>query len=68
MKLYYGNGKCSIEGGVENMGLIITYSGAVQIDDLTPDGYAIDAGGNKIVIFFYMPINVVLVYLIILVR
>ena len=52
MKLYYGNGKCSIEGGVENMAIILTYKGAVEIDDLTPEGYIISATDSKITIFF----------------
>ena len=53
MKLYYGNGKCSIEGFTERIAIIISYSGAIEIDDLTPDGYAIAAGSNKISIFPY---------------
>ena len=52
-KLYYGNGTCTIEEG-EIIVLIIVYSGAIEIDDKTPDGFAINANDNKIMIF---PIN-----------
>lgn len=51
--LYYGNGKCSIEGDTEDMAMIITYNGAIEINDLTPNGYAITTRNNKIAIFPY---------------
>ena len=60
MKLYYGNGNCTIEDGAENIGIVITYKGAIEINDLTPDGYAIAAGNNKIIIFFYKETGIVL--------
>ena len=60
MILYYGNGICSVEGGVEDMAIMITYNGAIEINDLTPNGYAITAKNNKIVIFPYQGVTLAL--------
>ena len=49
-KLYYGNGKCSIEGSGVKF-ILIRYRGAILIDDKTPDGFAITAQKNGIIIF-----------------
>ena len=60
MKIYYGNGNCSIEGATEGMFMIMTYNGAIEITDLTPDGYAITTRSNKIAIFPYQGATLVL--------
>jgi len=49
MKLYYGGGNCSID--TEVRGLEIRYRGAIEIEDLTPDGIYIMAKQNGIMIF-----------------
>ena len=48
-KIYYSDGKCSIEaqGAV---GIEIQYKGAIEINDKTPEGYEIFANNNKIII------------------
>ena len=53
-KLYYGNGKCSIEGSGITL-VIIKYKGAVLIDDKTSNSHAITAHGNGITIFPIKP-------------
>ena len=60
IKLYYGNGECTIENGIDSMSIMITYSGAIEIDDLTPDGYAITAKNDKIIIFPYQGTQLIL--------
>ena len=53
-KLYYGNGKCDIEGtGIRH--IIIRYRGAILIDDKTTDKFAITAQSNGITIFPIKP-------------
>ena len=47
-KLYYGHGECTIEGNA--FLVIIKYSGAVEIRDITPKDYYISATNNKIII------------------
>ena len=53
-KLYYGNGKCSIEGSGITL-VRIRYRGAILIDDKTSNGHAITAHGNGITIFPIKP-------------
>ena len=53
-KLYYGNGKCSIEGSGITL-VIIRYKGAILIDDKTSNSHAITAHGNGITIFPIKP-------------
>ncbi|QDP64298.1 MAG: hypothetical protein Unbinned4139contig1000_11 [Prokaryotic dsDNA virus sp.] len=48
--LYYGNGKCSIEGE-DIMGVQIKYRGAITIDDKTSPQFAISEKKNNILIF-----------------
>ena len=48
-KLYYGDGKCSIEGTVR--GVHIKYKGAIEIDDKTSDSFVIVHQNNGIMIF-----------------
>ena len=48
-KLYYGNGKCTVEGNVR--GVHIKYRGAIEIDDKTSDSFAIVQQNNGIIIF-----------------
>ena len=49
-KLYYGGGKCSIEGN-EIRGVEIRYTGAIEIEDKTDNNFAIAQKGNGIMIF-----------------
>ena len=48
-KLYYGDGKCSIEGSGVRF-VMIRYRGAILIDDKTSEGFIIVARKNNIVI------------------
>ena len=48
-KLYYGNGKCTIEGNA--YGVEINYKGAIEIDDKTSEGFAIVANSQRIIVF-----------------
>tara|TARA_Y100000310_G_C20641444_1_gene794156 strand:- start:1189 stop:1851 length:663 start_codon:yes stop_codon:yes gene_type:complete len=48
-KLYYGNGTCTIEGNAR--GVEISYRGNIEIEDKTPDGFAINANNQRILIF-----------------
>ena len=48
-KLFYGNGNCSIESNNIQM-IRIVYTGAIEIDDKTPDSYFINANSKYIVI------------------
>ena len=50
MKLYYGNGNCTIEGS-EIRGVQIKYRGAIEIEDKTSDSFAIAHQDNGIMIF-----------------
>ena len=50
MKLYYGNGNCTIEGS-DIRGVQIRYRGAIGIDDKTSDSFAIAHQNNGIMIF-----------------
>ena len=50
MKLYYGNGNCTIEGS-EIRGVQIKYRGAIEIEDKTSDSFAIAQKNNNIIIF-----------------
>ena len=50
MKLYYGNGSCTIEGS-NARGVEIRYRGAITITDKTSDSFAITHQGNGILIF-----------------
>ena len=49
-KLYYGNGKCTIEGS-DIRGVEIRYRGNIEITDKTSDNYNIIANDKKILIF-----------------
>ena len=50
MKLYYGNGSCTIEGsGIR--GVEIRYRGAIEIEDKTSDSFVITHQNNGIIIF-----------------
>jgi len=49
MKLYYGNGNCTIEGSAR--GVEIRYRGAIEIEDKTSDSFAIVQQNNGIIIF-----------------
>ena len=49
MKLYYGNGSCTIEGSAR--GVSIRYRGAIEIEDKTSNSFAITHQGNGIMIF-----------------
>ena len=49
MKLYYGNGSCTIEGSAR--GVEIRYRGAIEIEDKTSDSFVIAHQNNGIVIF-----------------
>ena len=49
MKLYYGNGSCTIEGSAR--GVEIRYRGAIEIEDKTSDSFAITHQNNGILIF-----------------
>ena len=51
MKLYYGNGNCTIEEGSNARGVEIRYSGAIEIEDKTSDSFAIAQQKNGILIF-----------------
>ena len=51
MIIYYGLGNVTMEGGTNIRGISIKYRGAIEIDDKTPDGYAIGHQNNKIMIF-----------------
>jgi len=48
-KLYYGDGKCTIEGNVR--GVHIKYRGAIKISDRTSDSFVIVQQNNGIMIF-----------------
>ena len=50
MKLYYGNGNCTIEGS-DVRGVEIRYRGAIEIEDKTSDSFAIAHQNNGIMIF-----------------
>jgi len=50
MKLYYGNGSCTIEGS-DIRGVEIRYRGAITITDKTSDSFAITHQNNGILIF-----------------
>ena len=50
MKLFYGNGNCTIEGSNARM-VIIRYRGAIEIDDKTSPSFAITAHKNSIMVF-----------------
>ena len=49
MKLYYGNGSCTIEGSAR--GVEIRYRGAIEIEDKTSDSFIIAQQKNGIMIF-----------------
>ena len=49
MKLYYGNGSCTIEGSAR--GVSIRYRGAIEIEDKTSDSFVIAQQNNGIMIF-----------------
>ena len=49
-KLYYGGGKCSIEGN-DIRGIEIRYTGAIEIEDKTDSNFALIAKNNGIIIF-----------------
>tara|TARA_Y100000034_G_C6867489_1_gene395541 strand:+ start:224 stop:865 length:642 start_codon:yes stop_codon:yes gene_type:complete len=49
-KLYYGNGKCTIEGS-SCVGVEIRYRGAIEIEDNTSNSFAIAHQKNGIMIF-----------------
>jgi len=49
MKLYYGNGNCTIEGSAR--GVEIRYRGAIEIEDKTSDSFVIAHQNNGIIIF-----------------
>jgi len=48
-KLYYGDGKCTIEGNAR--GVHIKYKGAIEINDRTSDSFVIVQQNNGIMIF-----------------
>lgn len=50
MKLYYGNGSCTIEGS-DIRGVEIRYRGAIEIEDKTSDSFVIAHQNNGILIF-----------------
>ena len=50
MKLYYGNGSCTIEGS-DIRGVEIRYRGAIEIEDKTSDSFVITHQNNGIIIF-----------------
>ena len=50
MKLYYGNGNCTIEGS-NARGVEIRYRGAIEIEDKTSDSFVIAHQNNGIIIF-----------------
>ena len=50
MKLYYGNGSCTIEGSTA-MGVEIRYIGAIEIEDKTSDSFVVAHQNNKILVF-----------------
>ena len=49
MKLYYGNGSCTIEGSAR--GVEIRYRGAIEIEDKTSDSFVIAHQNNGIMVF-----------------
>ena len=49
MKLYYGNGSCTIEGSAR--GVEIRYRGTIEIKDKTSDSFVIIHKNNGIIIF-----------------
>ena len=49
MKLYYGNGSCTVEGSAR--GVEIRYRGAIEIEDKTSDSFIIAQQNNGIMIF-----------------
>tara|TARA_Y100000310_G_C20647526_1_gene797472 strand:+ start:919 stop:1560 length:642 start_codon:yes stop_codon:yes gene_type:complete len=50
-KLYYGNGKCTIEDSPSVVGVEIRYRGAIEIEDNTSNSFAITQQKNGIMIF-----------------
>jgi len=50
MKLYYGNGNCTIEGS-DIRGVEIRYRGAIEITDKTSDSFVVAHQNNGIMIF-----------------
>ena len=56
--LYYGNGSCSID--TDATVILITYRGAVEIQDKTPDSFAITAKDDKILIFKHTYVQIVM--------
>jgi len=50
MKLYYGNGSCTIEGS-NARGVEIRYRGAIVIEDKTSDSFVIAHQNNGILVF-----------------
>ena len=50
MKLFYGNGNCTIEGSNARV-VFIRYKGAIEIDDKTSPSFAITAQKDGIVVF-----------------
>ena len=50
MKLYYGNGSCTIEGS-NAKAVHIRYRGAIEIEDKTSGSFAIAHKNNQIIIF-----------------
>ena len=50
MKLYYGNGSCTIEGS-NARGVEIRYIGAIEIEDKTSDSFVVAHQNNKILVF-----------------
>ena len=50
-KLYYGSGYCNIEDDPNVRGVQISYKGVIEIEDKTPDSFALTRQGNGILIF-----------------
>ena len=50
VKLTYGGGICSIEGA-DIRAVHIFYTGSIEVDDKTPNGYEIMMGNQQIIIF-----------------
>ena len=48
--IYYGNGKCTIEGS-DIVGVELRYRGTITIEDKSPEGYALAHQNNGIMIF-----------------
>ena len=53
--IYYGNGSCSIENGVNVRGIQIWYKGNIEVIDQTPNGYEMMIANNQIIIFAINP-------------